>query len=484
MAVKGRTTPLHLLKKKYPKNVEQSASSTCPSDEIYDHHNIEDSPLASEVTRQKDVTNDPSIRISHVLSHERRLNRITNRETSFAKTFGPTQFRHWNLDRSQYSTAITLFIDDLPTRHHGRLAPCAAVCATTTGLPPVHTSGSRSNPRSVSAQYQPYISPAAMHNLMYAIPYQAQQHMAYGSMSYSYMNNPMRSASSNFNHELLQYEIPHTAMILNMPKYDNITDPDDHIDNYEWTMTSLKMDHHFTCTYFPCTITRNAVEERKKGRQLYDGMGRVKGGQSQRFSKHIHQTGGGDIPTKFLSRRDKMVTNRNTIATLGTCRGVGKVPPTTTIGHASRVYWSWHLVSTYNHALIYTEYNILLGRPALFQLRAIFSTLHEILKFSTSGRREPSRLFDEQNKTLDNRMKHMIDRCREKSKCCSTCWTKEKGKCECLQSMKDKIMLFHTKTGGGSRKEPQAIKKHLEKMRKGCTTMTRQSQRSNRPKIK
>lgn len=58
-------------------------------------------------------------------------------------------------------------------------------------------------------------------------------------MSYSYMDNPMRSTSSNFNHELLQYKIPHSAMIPNMPKCDGTTDPDDHIDNYEWMMTSL-----------------------------------------------------------------------------------------------------------------------------------------------------------------------------------------------------------------------------------------------------
>lgn len=46
-------------------------------------------------------------------------------------------------------------------------------------------------------------------------------------------------------------------MIPNMRKYDVTTDPDDNIDNYKWTMTSLKMDRRFTCTYFPCTLTRN-----------------------------------------------------------------------------------------------------------------------------------------------------------------------------------------------------------------------------------
>nr|KAJ0192956.1 hypothetical protein LSAT_V11C800394640 [Lactuca sativa] len=72
------------------------------------------------------------------------------------------------------------------------------------------------------------------------------------------MDIPMRSANSNFIHDLLQYEIPHTAMIPNMPKYDGTTGPNDHIENYEWTTTSLKMDCRFTCTYFPCTLTENA----------------------------------------------------------------------------------------------------------------------------------------------------------------------------------------------------------------------------------
>ena len=97
-----------------------------------------------------------------------------------------------------------------------------------------------------------------MHSQMYASPYQIQQHMAYSGMLSSYMDNLMRSASFNFSHELLQYDIPHTTMIPYMPKYDGTTDPDDHIDNYEWTMTSLKMDRRFTCTYFPNTLTGNA----------------------------------------------------------------------------------------------------------------------------------------------------------------------------------------------------------------------------------
>lgn len=90
-----------------------------------------------------------------------------------------------------------------------------------------------------------------MHNQMYVRAYQMSPHMSYGGMSYSCMDNPMRSASSNFSDELLQYEIPHTVMIPNMPKYDLTIDPNNHIDNYEWKVTTLKMDRCYTCTYLP-----------------------------------------------------------------------------------------------------------------------------------------------------------------------------------------------------------------------------------------
>ena len=85
-----------------------------------------------------------------------------------------------------------------------------------------------------------------MHSQMYASSYQIHQHMAYSGMLSSYMDNPMRSANSNFSHELLQYEILHMAMTPHMPKYDGTTNLDDHIDNYEWAMTSLEMDRRFT----------------------------------------------------------------------------------------------------------------------------------------------------------------------------------------------------------------------------------------------
>lgn len=46
-------------------------------------------------------------------------------------------------------------------------------------------------------------------------------------------------------------------MILNIPKYDDTIDLDEHIDTYEWTMTSLRMDKWCTYTYFPSILSRN-----------------------------------------------------------------------------------------------------------------------------------------------------------------------------------------------------------------------------------
>ncbi|CAI9283499.1 unnamed protein product [Lactuca saligna] len=76
--------------------------------------------------------------------------------------------------------------------------------------------------------------------------------------NYQHMNNPVTSSSSAFYQELLQYEIPHSAMIQNIPKYDGTTDPDEHMDTYEWIMTPFRMDKRFTCTYFPVTLSGNA----------------------------------------------------------------------------------------------------------------------------------------------------------------------------------------------------------------------------------
>lgn len=57
---------------------------------------------------------------------------------------------------------------------------------------------------------------------------------------------------------MLDYETPNTAKLPNLKTYNGTTDPDIHIDTYEWTMTSLKLDERFRCTYFPTTLDGNA----------------------------------------------------------------------------------------------------------------------------------------------------------------------------------------------------------------------------------
>ena len=44
----------------------------------------------------------------------------------------------------------------------------------------------------------------------------------------------------------------------NLKTYNGTTDPDNHIDTYEWTMTLLKLDERFWCKYFPTTLDGNA----------------------------------------------------------------------------------------------------------------------------------------------------------------------------------------------------------------------------------
>ena len=41
--------------------------------------------------------------------------------------------------------------------------------------------------------------------------------------------------------------------------YNGTIDPDSHIDTYEWTTTSLKLNERFWCTYFPITLDGNVA---------------------------------------------------------------------------------------------------------------------------------------------------------------------------------------------------------------------------------
>ena len=54
-----------------------------------------------------------------------------------------------------------------------------------------------------------------------------------------------RSVTSPFVKELLEYEIPNATKIPQLKTYDGTTDPDSHIDTYERTITSLKLDERF-----------------------------------------------------------------------------------------------------------------------------------------------------------------------------------------------------------------------------------------------
>nr|KAJ0207872.1 hypothetical protein LSAT_V11C500290020 [Lactuca sativa] len=67
-----------------------------------------------------------------------------------------------------------------------------------------------------------------------------------------------RSGTSPFVKELLEYEIPNTTKLPHLKTYDDTTNPDSHIDTYEWTMMSIKLDEQLWCTYFPTTLDGNA----------------------------------------------------------------------------------------------------------------------------------------------------------------------------------------------------------------------------------
>lgn len=61
-------------------------------------------------------------------------------------------------------------------------------------------------------------------------------------------------------------------MIPNIPDYNETTDPDEHIDTYEWTMTSLKMDKAVHVYVFPCYIIRkrkNVVKSLQQRRYVF-----------------------------------------------------------------------------------------------------------------------------------------------------------------------------------------------------------------------
>nr|KAJ0192252.1 hypothetical protein LSAT_V11C800435290 [Lactuca sativa] len=66
------------------------------------------------------------------------------------------------------------------------------------------------------------------------------------------------SVTSPFVKELLEYQIPNTTKLPHLKTNNGTTELDSHIDMYEWTMTSLKLDGQFWSTYFPTTLESNA----------------------------------------------------------------------------------------------------------------------------------------------------------------------------------------------------------------------------------
>ena len=84
------------------------------------------------------------------------------------------------------------------------------------------------------------------------------------ALTYPYMDSPVKSIDSTFRQELLQYKIPHSTMLQNIPKYDRRTDPKEHIDTYEWKMTSLRVDNRFTCTDIPVMQLGNVANGSRK----------------------------------------------------------------------------------------------------------------------------------------------------------------------------------------------------------------------------
>lgn len=58
----------------------------------------------------------------------------------------------------------------------------------------------------------------------------------------------------------MKYEIPHSKMIPNIPKYDGTTVPDENINTYECRMTLLWMEKRFMCTYSRVTLSANVAK--------------------------------------------------------------------------------------------------------------------------------------------------------------------------------------------------------------------------------
>nr|KAJ0199316.1 hypothetical protein LSAT_V11C600301160 [Lactuca sativa] len=111
-------------------------------------------------------------------------------------------------------------------------------------------------------QQQPFYGPKTGYQAFYgylgAPSYSTpHQYDAQGPLAIPNQDCLSWSDISLFSKELLDYKILNTAKLPNLKTYKGTTDPGSHIDTYEWTMTSLKLDQRFWCTYFSTTLDGN-----------------------------------------------------------------------------------------------------------------------------------------------------------------------------------------------------------------------------------
>lgn len=93
---------------------------------------------------------------------------------------------------------------------------------------------------------------------LFQTPYMPFQ-MSYTRLQYHHASQFAmgRSILSPFTVDLLNYDIPNTSKLPTLKTYNGTTDPDNHIDTYEWTMRTLNLDEKFWCTYFITTLDGN-----------------------------------------------------------------------------------------------------------------------------------------------------------------------------------------------------------------------------------
>nr|KAJ0211864.1 hypothetical protein LSAT_V11C400157260 [Lactuca sativa] len=115
---------------------------------------------------------------------------------------------------------------------------------------------STSYPHQLPFQPYPFYGPSSgyLTPLQHGMSSQYQQ----GTSTAPNQDGFSRIVTSPFVKELLDYEIPNTAKLPTLKTYNGTTELDSHIDTYEWTMTSLKLNEKFWCTYFSTTLDGNA----------------------------------------------------------------------------------------------------------------------------------------------------------------------------------------------------------------------------------